>query len=144
MKNTAIPLLSVALLLLTGCTNSFAQVRSAVNHAPEWYGERRVEIRGEGYPEIADVPVIDKANPPGARLALPAERIDALRALFDSNPRAEVTAADLDGVTTLVAAVRAEFADFTPSPNMLTGAEIAAIRDSFNVPRVTEGPTIRQ
>lgn len=144
MKNTAIPLLSVALLLLPACTNSFAQVRGAVNQAPDWYADRRSEIRGEGYPSIADVPEIDAANPPGATLTLPTERIEALRALFNGNPRAEVSPADVNLMETLVSGVRSEFADFVPSGNMLTEAEIAAIRESFNVPRVTEASTIRR
>ena len=50
MKNTTIPLIGVSCLLLVGCSNSFAKVRSAVNQTPEWYETRRVEIRGEGYP----------------------------------------------------------------------------------------------
>ena len=144
MKNTAIPLLIVALLLLQACTNSFAQVRGAVNQAPDWYADRRTEIRGEGYPAIADVPVIDAANPPGASIAPPDEKIAALRAVFDANPRSAVTPADLDLIGTLVSSVRSEFAGYLPSANMLTEAELAAIRESFNVPRVTRASTIRQ
>ena len=68
MKNTAIPLISVSCLLLAGCSGSFAKVRTAIDQAPEWYDARRVEIRGEGYPEIIDVPTIEKGQEPGQTL----------------------------------------------------------------------------
>lgn len=144
MKNTAIPLLSVALLLLPACTSSFAQVRSAVNQAPEWYGERRIEIRGEGYPAIADVPQIDKANRPGTSLVANAKEIEALRGVFEANPRAQIKPADLESIERLISGIRAEFEGLMPNPNMLTEAEIAAVRESFNVPRVNRGSTIRR
>ncbi len=144
MKNTAIPLLSVVIPLLSACAGSFAQMRSAVNQAPEWYAERRTEIRGEGYPAIADVPRIDAANPPGATLTVPTERIAALRAVFDANPRADMPPVASGAIEALVSDVQAEFADVSLSSNMLTEADIAAIRESFNVPRVTQGSTIRR
>ena len=71
MKNTAILLCSVPLLLACGCTSSFAKARAAINEAPEWYAERRTEIRGEGYPKLDEIPVVDPEwKPGGVRYAL--------------------------------------------------------------------------
>ena len=82
MKNTAIPLIGVCCLLLAGCTGSFAKVRTAIDQALEWYDARRVEIRGEGYPKIIDVPVIAENQAPGLTLEASKARGAELRAVF--------------------------------------------------------------
>lgn len=139
MKNTTIPLIGVSCLLLVGCSNSFAKVRSAVNQTPDWYETRRVEIRGEGYPELVEVPTIAPDQLPGKTLPASAERVTALSAEFADNARAELP---VDGPAEIAAVgeeIRQQFAGFDESSNFLTDAEIAAIRNSFNVPRVTQG-----
>jgi len=42
-------------LLLGGCV-SLDNVVGGIANTPEWFQERRVEIRGEGYPDFGDVP----------------------------------------------------------------------------------------
>lgn len=138
MKNTAIPLLGVTCLLLIGCTNSFTRVREAVNHAPDWYDARRTEIRGEGYPEIIDVPVLAKKDVPGKTLEASKARGEVLRAEFQ-----DVRAASPADIAAEIALLREdigrEFAGLQADPGFLTEDEIEAIRAAFNVPRVTEG-----
>ena len=139
MKNTTIPLLGVSCLLLVGCSNSFAKARSAINQAPDWYETRRVEIRGEGYPELVDMPKISPGELPGKTLPASGLRVAALTAEFANSARAELPA---DGPAKIAAVgneIRQQFAGFDESSNFLTDAEIAAIRNSFNVPRVTQG-----
>ena len=139
MKNTAIPLISVCGLLLTACTGSFAKVRTAIDQAPDWYDARRVEIRGEGYPEIIDVPVIAEGRAPGQTLEASKARGAELRAVFEANARAvdpANVAAEIEG---LRETVRREFAGLEASSDFLTEAEIEAIRSAFDVPRVTRG-----
>jgi len=138
MKNTAIPLLSVPLLLLAGCATPISAVRGAVDQAPDWYGERRAEIRGEGYPDIADVPVVDRANLPGRSLPANRGRAVQLIALFENNPRAEAPQGGLDEILELAAEIRAGFAGYQPAEDFLSEADLAMIRNSFNVPRVTQ------
>ncbi|MEQ8299288.1 MAG: hypothetical protein RH945_01965 [Hyphomonas sp.] len=139
MKNTTIPLIGVSCLLLVGCSNSFAKVRSAVNQTPEWYETRRVEIRGEGYPELVEVPTIAPDQLPGKTLPASAERVTALSAEFADNARAELPADGPAEIAAVGEEIRQQFAGFDESSNFLTDAEIAAIRNSFNVPRVTQG-----
>ena len=138
MKNTAIPLLSVPLLLLAGCGTSYSAVRGAVDQAPEWYGDRRAEIRGEGYPEIVDVPVVDPSNRPGRTLPAGRDRGPALMALFEGNPRAELPEGGMEEIAALAGEIRAEFAGYEPADDFLNEADLAAIRTSFDVPRVTQ------
>ena len=140
MKNTTIPLVGVSLLLLVGCTSSFAKVRSAVNQAPDWYDTRRAEIRGEGYPALVDVPTVSAKNRPGTTLPAAEQRVAGLRAEFIDNARAELPANGPAEIAAVGAEIRQQFAGLEDTPgNFLTEAEIEAIRESFNVPRVTQG-----
>lgn len=137
MKNTAIPLLIAPFLLVSGCTSSFGKVREAVAAAPDWYGERRAQIRGAGYPDLADVPQADTANPPGKALkAQQAGASQRLATAFD-DPRADVAAGGAEEIIAIANAMLGSFGTLPPESDFLTDAEIAAIRQSFNVPRVT-------
>tara|TARA_R110000787_G_scaffold72118_11_gene160771 strand:- start:17001 stop:17447 length:447 start_codon:yes stop_codon:yes gene_type:complete len=139
MKNTTIPLLGVSCLLLAGCTGSYSQMRDAVNQAPDWYETRRAEIRGEGYPKLVEVPTITEENLPGKTLPASAERVNELTAAFAANARAELPANGPAEIAAVGAEIRQQFAGLDMSSNFLTDAEITAIRESFNVPRVTQG-----
>jgi hypothetical protein len=139
MKNTTIPLIGVSCLLLVGCTNSFSKVRDAVNQAPDWYETRRQEIRGEGYPKLVDIPTIAPGELPGKSLPASAARVSALSAEFADNARAELPANGPAEIAAAGAEIREQFAGLDESTNFLTDAEIASIRESFNVPRVTQG-----
>ena len=144
MKNTAIPLLSVSILLIAGCTSSFGRVREAINQAPDWYDARRAEIRGEGYPVLAEVKEIPKDQLPGKTLPATAARVDILQAYFDSTERAEPPADAAGQMAALLTRVEAGFSDLPADPGFLTQEEIAEIDAAFNVPRVTEGLKVRR
>ncbi len=139
MKNTAIPLLSVMLMALSGCSTSYAKVREALNQAPDWYEDRRREIRGEGYPRLADVPRNADLAAATASLSVTGERITQLREAFERDARAAAPSAAEADILAVLAEIRGAFPAAEPPPEFLTDAEIAAIRDLFNTPRVTEG-----
>ncbi len=139
MKNTAILLCGVPLLLASACTSSFSKVRGALNDAPDWYEARRTEIRGEGYPAIADIPAVDANWKPGEGLAASGADIAVIQAAFAADARAQAPAAGAAEIAAVVAAIQGEFEPGLPPGDFLTHTEIAAIRASFNVPRVTEG-----
>jgi hypothetical protein len=137
MKNTAIPLLIVPLLLIAGCSSSYAKVREAVNSAPAWYGERRAEIRGEGYPKLSELPEVDPNNVPGTALRARAGKGEELVAAF-AEPRASVAVGGAEEIRAIADSMIAGFGNIPPESDFLTEAEIAAIRSQFNVPRVTQ------
>lgn len=139
MKNTAILLCGVPLLLASACTSSFSKVRAAINEAPEWYDARRTEIRGEGYPDVIDIPTIEANWKPDAALLASGDTMAILQATFDNDPRARVSLTGTADILAIAAEIRAEFDPPLPEAGFLTETEIAAIRESFNVPRVTEG-----
>lgn len=137
MKNTAIPLLIVPLLLIAGCSSTYSKVRQAINEAPEWYGERRAGMRDEGYPVLAALPEVDPNNKPGASLQAQLDRGDVLSDAF-ADPRAEVAVGGAEEIRAIAASIIGSFDDMPPESDFLTQAEIAAIRSQFNVPRVTQ------
>lgn len=137
MKNTAIPLLIVPFLLISGCSSSYSKVREAVNNAPDWYGERRSQIRGEGYPDLAAVPEVDPGNVPGKTLKSQLGLANELAQAF-ADPRAEVAVGGAEEIRAIAASMIGGFSDIPPESDFLTEAEIAAIRSQFNVPRVTQ------
>lgn len=137
MKITAIPLLIVVAVAATGCTSSFSKVREAVNNAPDWYGERRAEIRGEGYPELAALPQASPANDAGPRLKIQLNRSSELAKEF-ADPRAAVSAGGAEEILAIAESIRGGFDGLPPDPDFLTEADIATIRNKFNVPRVTQ------
>jgi hypothetical protein len=139
MKNTAILLCGVPLLLASACTSSFSKVRSAVNDAPAWYGERRAEIRGEGYPDIADIPTTDPKWKPGVGLAASGKELAGIQAAFAADALAQTPAIGEDEILAVAAEIKGEFVPGLPPAEFFTETEIAAIRESFNVPRVTQG-----
>jgi len=144
MKNTTIPLLSVSVILIAGCTSSFSRVRDAVNQAPDWYDARRAEIRGEGYPHLNEVTELTGDQIPGKTLSASAARIDILQAYFDSNERTELPADVAGQMAALLTRVKAGFAGLPADPAFLTQDEIAQIEAAFNVPRVTEGLKVKR
>lgn len=137
MKNTAIPLLIVPVLLIAGCSSSYAKVRETVNNAPAWYGERRTEIRGEGYPDLSSLPKVDPQNVPGKTLKAQLNRSNELAKEF-ADARAEAAVGGAEEIRAIAASMIAEFSGLPPESDFLTEAEIAAIRSQFNVPRVTQ------
>ena len=138
MKNTAIPLLSVAILALPACVSASSMLRSA-DRVPDWYEERRKEIRGEGYPSLVSVPEPVGRRGADARAVLAGERGAALLALFEEEPRGLAAPADPAATEAMHLAMLERFAEDLPPGNFLTDAEIAALRASFDVPRVTSG-----
>lgn len=139
MKNTAILLSGVLIVAAGGCAGSFSKVKNAVDQAPDWYESSRSEVRGEGYPDLASIPEIQPGKEPGKTLPLSVTRVDELIAAFESDPRAQAPKRTSAEIEAYAQGVRAEFAAEIPPPNFLTEEEIAAIRESFNVPRVTQG-----
>lgn len=139
MKNTVIPLIGVSCLLLVACTGSFTKVRTAIDQAPDWYDARRHEIRGEGYPEIIEVPTIEVGEMPGKTLVVSKERGAELRRDFEADARAAPPANIAAEIESLRESARREFAGYEANSEFLTDEEIKAIRSAFNVPRVTRG-----
>lgn len=64
MSRLIIPLL----LLVSGCA-SLDDMVDGIANTPEWFQERRVEIRGDGYPQFDDIPAPINVKDVQTRLA---------------------------------------------------------------------------
>lgn len=114
--------------LLTGCSGSFR----ALQGAPDWYDERRVEIAGKGYPRVAEIPEVTAENRPGTELPVQRAALDAAELDFRTDPRAQLpttTAADMEAFVDLALS---EFAPVSTPPDLLTMDEVEAMRRLFD------------
>lgn len=78
-----------------GCVNVMEQ--TAISQiAPEWFEEKTVEVKGEGYPELADIPevrpfsgTLQEWQSQATQLKQSAEVLDAQAPIADARPTAE-------------------------------------------------------
>ena len=129
-------LLAVA---LGGCTTSFDKVRETVASAPEWYGDARTEVRGEGYPRIGRVTVLaDGDTRPDDMQSVTAD-LSAYEMLFRMNPRAVPPRLELERMRSWAQAARASAEALDTPGDFLTDADIEALRAVFQTDRALPG-----
>lgn len=131
MKNTVILPMSLLFFALAGCTNSFAKVEKSIEDAPEWYSDKRSELVGEGYPEVADAPRLTDENRPGQTLQQTRTDIEAAKKIFLTNERAESPSMTPAQIRKAAAQFRRDVDVKLPAGDFMTNAEIAAIRAKF-------------
>ena len=125
----------VTLLLAAGCTTSLDRLTDVTEAAPQWYKERRVELVGQGYPRIADVPTITQETRPGQSLdASQAATLAAFEALLDDPRNAPVTET-AEEMRAWAAEKRKAMDTEIPAPNFLTDEEVEALKAVFDTPR---------
>lgn len=76
------------ILLLGGCA-SLDNVVGGISNTPDWFQQRRVQIRGEGYPKFKDVPAEIPVSEQRERLNISDEEAASARILLNDDPRAE-------------------------------------------------------
>lgn len=127
--------LSATLFSVAGCASPGGAVREAVASAPEWYQDARIEIRGEGYPDISRVSGY-RSDPgqPGRVRATRAEVSDA-EALFLFDERALPPELALEEALDWTLEERKRFDGAIEDSDFLTADELAALRGVFDVRR---------
>lgn len=121
---------------LTGCASSLDAMRDTVAGAPEWYDERRAEVRGEGYPEIGRVPELTPEQASLSNLDQTRADVSETEALFLSDLRAVPAGLELDEMLEWARETKAEFAQAADEPaNHLTPEEVAELRAIFETRR---------
>lgn len=134
MRQLIIPLV----FLLGGCV-SLDDVVGGIANTPDWFQEKRVEIRGEGYPSFRDVPAATDAQADDLRLRSEEEATRALLSSFLSDERAqpaEITTADIDKRADDLSKLLV--LEGGPNDRILTPAEIQALSDSVIPPPIPE------
>ena len=125
----------VTFALLAGCASSLERVQAVRDAAPDWYAARKVEISGDGYPSIGDIPFVTEETRPGQQLGL-SERdtIATLRALL-ADPRSNMAEESPAEMRIWATTVRRAVEGRIPAPDFLTDEDVAALKAIFDRPR---------
>ena len=127
--------LFVTFLVLAGCAGSIEKVQAMRAEAPEWYEARKLEFRGEGYPDINAVPPLSSQRATRTQLALSEAETLAVLEQFNSDPRAEGAVETADEMRAWALQARRAVEGQLPAPDFLTDAEVEALKARFDVAR---------
>ena len=125
-------------LLLAGCA-SLDDVVGGIANTPDWFQERRVEIRGEGYPDLSEVPSETNVLEVGNRLRATEKATRAELDAFLQDPRNEPVNLTSEEIAQRGAQLRDVFrAAPKGDDEFLSEAEIKALRTQLRVPPVNK------
>ncbi|MEM6411398.1 MAG: hypothetical protein AAF683_07660 [Pseudomonadota bacterium] len=115
------------LFMLGGCA-SLNDVVGGIGNAPEWFQERRVQIRGEGYPLLREVPAVDDIDEGFERMAETSVTADVAKQYLENHPRAELSALSEQELLSPFAPMRAQLPDIQPAPeDIISDEELTAL-----------------
>ena len=127
--------LIVTFALLAGCSSSFSRMKAVRDNAPEWYAARKVELSGQGYPRIVDVPISRDAKQREASLILSGAELEAVLEKFYASGRAEAAVETGEEMRAWAAETRRAVEGQLPAPDFLTDEDVAALKAIFDRPR---------
>lgn len=125
----------VTFALLAGCAGSIEKVQTMRAQAPDWYEARKVEFRGEGYPDLYTVPEVNTNVDILSKLSMSEAETLAPLALFNNDPRAQGSVETPAAIRAWAADVRRAVEGQLPAPDFLTDAEVEELKARFDVPR---------
>lgn len=125
----------VTFVFLTGCASSIERVQAMRAQAPDWYEARKVEFRGEGYPELSSIPEPRTDYDPREKLRLSEAETRAALEMFNNDPRATLATETAEEMIAWAASVRRAVEGRLPAPDFMTDEEVEAIKARFDVPR---------
>ena len=125
----------VTFVFLAGCAGSIEKVQAMRAEAPEWYEARKLEFRGEGYPELGDIPEKRTDYDPIKKLELSEAETRAALALFQQHPRSEPAVETPEEIAAWAADLKRAVEGRLPAPDFLTDAEVEEIKARFNIAR---------
>lgn len=125
----------VTLIALTGCSSSFGRIQAVREAAPDWYQARKVELRGEDYPSIADIPKAIDISASTTRLRMSEAEVTAAMTLFNSDPRAAAAEETAVEMIAWAKATRRAVEGQIPAPDFMTDEEVSALKAKFDRPR---------
>ena len=118
-----------AILLLPSCAGT---VRGALAEAPEWYDKRRVEIRGEGYPDLTTVRAVQDVEGSGHALQLDERKILKGEFRFRDHERSQPSDLTPAEILETQQALLTRLAPANTEPDILTQDEIDALKAIFD------------
>jgi len=102
-------------LLCSGCA-SLNDVVGGVGNAPEWFRERRVEIRGEGYPLLREVPTVGDTAAGFDRMEEGTVTIETARLYLETHPRSKLSVQTRQDLLAPFVPMRSQLPDIEPAP----------------------------
>ena len=125
----------ILLAAVAGCASSFERVKQIREATPEWYEARKVELSGEGYPRLINVPEPVGSTLQSERLSNSQEEtLEALDELT-ADPKSLGALTTPEGLIAWADTVRASFDAALPPPDFLTDEDVAAMKAVFDRPR---------
>ncbi|MEM7329686.1 MAG: hypothetical protein AAF437_13170 [Pseudomonadota bacterium] len=125
----------VTFVFLAGCAGSIEKVQAMRAEAPDWYEARKVEFRGEGYPDLNSIPEPRTDYDPVRKLEMSEEEALAALATLQNDPRSEVATETPEEIAAWAAEVKRAVEGRLPAPDFLTDAEVEAIKARFRIAR---------
>ena len=125
----------VTFAFLASCASSIETVQAMRAQAPDWYEARKLEFRGEGYPDLNSVPELSVPGETLTKLQLSEEEMLATLALFNSHPRAELATETPEDIRAWALRERRAVEGRLPAPDFLTDEEVEALKARFDVAR---------
>jgi len=118
---------------------SLDDVVGGIANTPEWFQDRRVEIRGRGYPDFSDVPSEQGVSPLQQNLAKSEVDTRALYEAFINDPRSEPANISSGDIADLAESLNAQLqTDTSRQDPLLTDSDIAEIRNKLRAPPVKQ------
>lgn len=121
-----------SLLGVSSCAGSMSKMRQAVSDAPDWYDERRVEIRGDGYPRITRVRALNPPEGIGKNLTTDEAQLADAEARLVDHERSELSDTTPEDILAFTADSLAKFGPVETPPDILTMAEIEELKSVFD------------
>lgn len=125
----------VTFVFLAGCAGSIEKVKAMRAEAPDWYEARKVEFRGEGYPEFSSIPESQSDYNPIRKLELSEAETLAALDMFLNHQRAEPATETPEAIAAWALEVRRAVEGQLPAPDFMTDAEVEQIKARFDVAR---------
>jgi len=122
----------LTIFLVSGCAGSLEQLQKVREAAPDWYDERKEEIRGETYPRIANVPPLAEAG--AAALELKRSRQETLAAFARllADPRFEAPSETAEQMLAWRTHHAEALMQQIPPVDFMSDTEIQALRARFD------------
>lgn len=125
----------VTFVFLAGCASSVEKVQSLRSQAPDWYEARKVEFRGEGYPDLNSIPDPTPRKRTLKRLRMSEADVNAALEVFYADPRAEGAVETPEEIRAWARETKRAVEGQLPAPDFMTDEEVEQIKARFNVSR---------
>lgn len=125
----------LAVAMLSGCTSSLDRARAMRAGVPDWYAAKKVEIAGESYGRIRDIPSLISDQSVGQSSTFGEAEALAALAAFQEAARAAMPLESPAEMLAWASRFRERILAGIPEADFLSDAEAELLKSKFDVPR---------